>query len=129
MRQLCQAVMAGGLLALIVTMPVQGQTPLNQFSTGQFSTGQFGAGQFSTGFTPRDLRFVPMDTGRAMKQFKMNSTFVHSSMTSTRAFNLSSMIPTINLGGFGTRRAPASTFIPQSQNPLQQRVVLSEEKK
>jgi len=106
--------MAGALLVLVVTLPVQGQSP---------------ASQFSTGFTPRDLRFEPMDTGRAMRQFKMNSTFVHSSMTKTRAFNLSNFRPTINLGGFGARRPPQSTFIPQSQNPLQQRTVLSEEKK
>ena len=124
MRHLFQAIMAGGLLALIVTMPVLGQTPSTQFSTSQFSTGQF-----SSGMAPRDLRFEPLDTGRAMRQFKMNSTFVHSSMTKTRASNLSNFIPTINLGGFGSRRPPQSTFIPQSQNPFQQRIVLSEEKK
>jgi len=75
--------------------------------------------QFTTGFAPKELRFVPIDTTKTMRQYSYNNPmFLSNTARRTGAFNLGNLLPRINLPGFGPTRVQ-TPFVPPSQNPYQ----------
>ena len=90
MRRLLCGISAAGLLALLAVLPVDAQTfPSN----------------FSSGMTPTNLKFAVIDTGKAMRGFKMPSSL--TSAQKPKAFSLTNFFPTLNIPGMSGR--PSTT--------------------
>lgn len=104
MRKLLIRGLAGLVLTGMFALPAQAQLAATN--------------NFTTGFTPKELKFVPIDTNKTMRQYN-NPNFMANTARNTKAFSLANMLPKINLPGVGnTNRLSNSTL---TNSPLMQK--------
>lgn len=89
MRKWIVRMFAGGLVA---GLGAAGALAQNSASTN-----------FTTGFTPKNLKNVPIDTSKAMRQYGYNNpSFMANTARQTKAFSLTNFLPKVNLPGTGS---------------------------